>query len=135
MTYSDNPSWAAHGPESVVMTKRKKPVTFETTFGFYVVDDLLGEDGAGRVYGGSDPDGTPVSLQVLAEERVSADKRRRFKNEISFLVRNKHRNIVTVIDHGVARAGAIEGRCNVMRGHQELMQGWISSDDGLMPYS
>jgi hypothetical protein len=42
---------------------------------------------------------------------------------------------VMVIDHGVARAGAIEGPCNVMRRHQKLRQGWISSDSGLMPYS
>ncbi len=117
------------------MTKLKKPVTFETAFGVYVVDELLGEGGAGRVYGGMGPDGTPVALKGLAEERPSADKRRRFKNDISFLVGNKHRHIVTVIDHGVARAGAIEGPCNVMRRHQELMQGWISSDGGLMPYS
>jgi hypothetical protein len=61
------------------------------------------------------PDGTPVALKTLAEERASADKRRQFKNKISFLVRNKHRNIVTVIDHGVARGGAIEGPCYVMR--------------------
>ena len=50
-------------------------------------------------------------------------------------VGNKRLNIVTVTDHGVARAGAIEGPCNVMRGHQELMQGWIASDGGLMPCS
>jgi eukaryotic-like serine/threonine-protein kinase len=75
------------------MTKRKKPVTFETTFGFYVVDDLLGEGGAGRVYGGMGPDGTPVALKVLAEERASADKRCRFNNGLSFLVRNKNCNI------------------------------------------
>jgi hypothetical protein len=84
------------------MTKLKKPVTFETAFGAYVVDELLGEGGAGRVYGGSGPDGTQVELKVLAEERPSADKRCRFNNELSFLVCNKHRNIVTVIDHDTA---------------------------------
>ena len=51
----------------------------------------------------------------LAEKGPSVDKRRRFNNDFSFLVGNKHLNIVTVIDHGVARAGAIEGPCNVMR--------------------
>jgi hypothetical protein len=113
----------SHGPESVVMTELKKPVTFGTNFGVYVVVELLSEGGAGRVYGGMGPDGTPVALKVLAEERASADKRRRFKNELSLLVRNKHRNIVTVIDHDVARVGAIEGPCNVRQRHQELMRG------------
>lgn len=118
------------------MTKLKKPFTFETVFGVYVVDEAVGEGGAGRVYSGTSPDGTPVALKVLAEERASADKRRRFNNELSFLVRNKHCNIlVTIIDHGVTRGGAIEGPCYVMGRHQELMQGWISSDGGLMPYS
>ena len=113
------------------MMKRKKPVPFETAFGVYVVDELLGEGGAGLVYGGMGTDGTPVALKVLAEERPSADKRCRFNNEISFLVRNKRCSIVTIIDHGVARGGAIEGPCYVMRRYQELMQGWISSDGGL----
>jgi hypothetical protein len=117
------------------MTKLRKPATFETAFGAYVVDELLSENGAGRVYGGMGPDRTPVALKVLADERPSADKRRRFKHDFSFLVGNKHRHIVMVIDHGVARAGAIEGPCNVMRRHQKLRQGWISSDSGLMPYS
>jgi len=114
------------------MTKLKKPVMFETTFGVYTVDELLGEGGAGRVYGGIGPDETPVAVKVLAEERASADKRGRFKNEIFFLARNKHRNIVTVIDYGVARGGAIEGPLYIMRRYQsslrQLMRGRIPPD-------
>ncbi len=75
------------------MPKLKKRVSFETTFGVYVVDELLGEGGAGRVYGGVGPDETPIALKVLAEERATADKRRRFKNEISFLVHRLFRNV------------------------------------------
>lgn len=114
------------------MSKLKKPVSFETIFGPYVVDELLGEGGAGRVYGGVGPDGTAIALKVLAEERASADKRRRFKNEISFLARNKHRNVVTVIDYGVARGGEINGPFYVMRKYQkslrQLMEERISPD-------
>ena len=94
------------------MTKLEKPATSRSWCRVVAKDD--------RVYGGW-ADGTPVALKVLAQERPSADKRRRFKNDISFLVGNKHRNGVTVIDHGVARAGAIDGPCYVMRRHQELM--------------
>ena len=104
------------------MTKLKKRVTFETTFGVYVVDELLGEGGAGRVYGGTSPDESPVALKVLAEERASADKRARFKNELFFLLRNKHCNIVTVLDHGVARGGAIDGPFYVMRRYQSSLR-------------
>lgn len=121
------------------MATLKKSVSFETTFGAYVVDELLGEGGAGRVYGGVGPDGTAIALKVLAEERASKDKRRRFKNEISFLARNKHRNIVTVIDHGVARAGEIHGPFYIMRRYQsslrQLMQKRISPDGALPLFS
>ncbi len=136
---ADGGRWASYGAKCVAMTRLKKPVTFETTFGVYSVDELLGEGGAGRVYGGAGPDGTPVAVKVLAAERASADKRGRFKNEISFLARNKHRNIVTVIDHGVARGGAIEGPFYVMRRYQgslrHLVQGSISPDDVLLLFS
>ena len=93
----------------------KRPVSFETTFGVYVVRELLGEGGAGRVYGGTASDGTSIALKVLAEERSSVDKRRRFKNEIAFLQRNQHRHIVSVIDHGIARAGEINGPFYIMK--------------------
>ena len=79
------------------------------------------------------PDGTPVALKVLAEERPSADKRRRFKNDISFLVGNKHRNIVTVIDHGVARGWCDRGsvQCHAeasgVDARVDLMRRWINA--------
>jgi hypothetical protein len=37
---------------AIFVSKLKKPISFETTFGTYVVDELLGEGGAGHVYGG-----------------------------------------------------------------------------------
>ncbi len=102
------------------MSKLKKPIAFETTFGTYMVDELLGEGGAGRVYGGAGIDGMPIALKVLAQERANTDKRKRFKNEIAFLVRNRHPNIVTVIDHGISHA-EIAGPFYVMpRYHSSL---------------
>ena len=79
------------------------PKQIETAFGLYEVTEVLGEGGAGKVYLGIGPDGTEVAIKVLSADRVSADKRRRFKNEIFFLSRNRHPNIVTVLDHGVIR--------------------------------
>ena len=74
------------------MGKLKRKLTFETAFGLYVIDEFIGEGGAGRVFGGVGPDDTAVALKVLSEERASSDKRRRFKNEIAFLSRSKHPN-------------------------------------------
>jgi len=96
------------------MPKLKKQLTFETTFGTYIVDEILGEGGAGRVFGGIGPDDAKIALKVLTDEHASKDKRRRFKNEISFLSRTRHPNLVAMIDHGVARGQKIEGPFYVM---------------------
>ena len=100
------------------MSKLRNEVSLETTFAIYVVDEVIGEGGAGRVYGGVGPDASPIALKLFAEERATADKRRRFKNELSFLARNEHPNIVTAIDHGVTRGGELEGPFYVMHRYQ-----------------
>lgn len=87
------------------MSKLKDSLSFETTFATYLVDELLGEGGAGRVFGGMDDAKIPVAIKVLSKDRSSADKRSRFKNEIAFLARNTHKNIVTVLDHGISPHG------------------------------
>ena len=87
------------------MSRLKKSIKFETTFNTYVVDVLIGEGGAGRVYGSVDTEGAVVAVKVLASERATSDRRRRFKREIELLSRNKHPNIVSVIDNGVAFDG------------------------------
>jgi serine/threonine protein kinase len=104
----------------------KKQLTFETAFGLYVASEILGEGGAGRVYGGKGPDGSAIALKVLAEDRASSDKRQRFKNEIGFLSRNKHENIVVVIDHGVARGGLVTGPFYVMRRYDASLRRLIA---------
>ena len=115
------------------MVKLKDRVTLETAFGTYVVDELIGEGGAGKVYGGVGSDSSPVAIKVLASDRASSDKRKRFKNEIAFLARNKHANIVSVLDHGIADDKKIVGPFYVMRRYdgnlRTLMQKWIPSTD------
>jgi serine/threonine protein kinase len=97
------------------MPKLKKPVAFETTFGIYEASEIIGEGGAGRVFGGIGPDQSSVAVKVLSKDKTSADKRRRFKNEITFLTRNSHKNIVTVVDHGISLTGEIVGPFYVMK--------------------
>lgn len=109
------------------MTKLRKPLSFETTFGMYEVDEVLGEGGAGRVYGGVGLDQMAIALKVLAEDRATTDKRRRFKNEIAFLARNKHPNIVTVIDYGISRGGEIIGPFYVMRRYHSNLRGLVQA--------
>lgn len=94
------------------MAKLKSPVALETAFAVYTLDEILGEGGAGRVYGGKSAEGAAVAVKVLTN--TSRDKRARFKNEIAFLSRNRHPNIVTVFDYGVADEGSIAGPFYVM---------------------
>ena len=53
------------------MTKLKSPVVLETAFGSYTVDEILGEGGAGRVYGGQSAEGGTVAVKVLSKENAS----------------------------------------------------------------
>lgn len=121
------------------MSMLKAPVTFETILGTYEVTELIGEGGAGRVFGGKDSDGASIALKVLSEDRVPKEKRKRFKNEIAFLIRNRHRNVVTVLDYGVSTADPIKGPFYVMsRYHsslRRLMQNQIKPDLVLPLYS
>jgi serine/threonine protein kinase len=107
------------------VTKLRKPISFETTFGTYIVDELLGEGGAGRVYGGVGLDQSAIAIKILSPEKATSDKRRRFKNEISFLLRNKHKNIVTVLDYGVA-SGESGGPFYVMRRYRGNLRNLMS---------
>lgn len=72
-----------------------------TTFGRYVLGATLGEGGAGRVFAARDESDSPCAVKVLAPERITTERRRRFKNEIMFGVRNDHPNVVRILDHGV----------------------------------
>jgi serine/threonine protein kinase len=93
--------------------KLKKPISAETAFSEYVLDELIGEGGAGRVFGGKTAEQVAVAVKVLTA--TTSDKRRRFKNEIGFLSRNRHGNVVSVIDHGVVRSADVQGPFYVMR--------------------
>ncbi|WP_346894211.1 serine/threonine-protein kinase [uncultured Roseibium sp.] len=95
--------------------KIKKTISIETTFDEYVLEEIIGEGGSGRVYGGVSSSGNSVAVKILSSDKVTTEKRRRFKNEIRFLADNKHPNIVNFIDHGVALSDSLSGPFYVMR--------------------
>lgn len=97
------------------MPPLKTPITFETAFATYTATAILGEGGAGRVFAATQDDGNAVAIKVLAQDRASSDKRKRFKNELNFLLRNRHQHIVTVIDHGLSKQSAAPGPFYVMQ--------------------
>lgn len=107
------------------MSKLKTPVSLQTAFGEYELHDILGEGGAGRVYSGKSASGEAVAVKLLTAG--SSDKRRRFKNEITFLARNQHANIVTVIDHGMAAGSDLAGPFYVMDRYSSNLRVVMSS--------
>ena len=98
----------------------KKSIAIETAFDDYVLTELIGEGGAGRVYSGVNSEGSSVAVKVLTNQ--STEKRRRFKNETAFLTNNQHVNIVTVIDHGVASTESARGPFYVMKRYSESLR-------------
>jgi len=103
------------------MTKLKTPFELETVFGTYHLDELIGEGGCGRVYGGRGLDDSPIAVKVL-NPGAPMDKRRRFKNELAFLIANRHPNIVTALDHGIAQSGEAKGPFYVMPRHHSSLR-------------
>ena len=88
--------WGPIGPISAPTNLPLRSV--ETAFSEYKLAEILGEGGAGKVYAATAEDNISVAIKILTTS--TKDKRRRFKNEINFLERNKHQNIVSVLDHG-----------------------------------
>lgn len=85
------------------MASRKDPLmVFETAFDRYEAWSVLGEGGAGKVFLATRSDGIEFALKALRPEVSSSDKRKRFKNEIDFLSRDRHKNIIRVVDSGLA---------------------------------
>ncbi len=81
----------------------KKPIVFETTFAIYTATEIIGEGGSGCIYKSSDESGNTWAVKHLASEKATQEKVKRFKNELQFCLKNQHRNIVTVIDHGILK--------------------------------
>jgi serine/threonine protein kinase len=113
------------------MARLKSKLTFETTFDTYVADELIGEGGAGRVFAGTGADGIGFALKLLSIKLASTDKGRRFKNEIAFLSRNPHSNIVSVTDHGMSAIRDFSGPFYIMPRFDHSLREVISA--GLVP--
>lgn len=109
------------------MAKLKSILTVETAFGSYALNEIIGEGGAGRVFGGHSLDGLPVAVKVLSSERASRDKKTRFRKEIAFLSRNTHQHIVTVTDYGVGVDPKLSGSFYVMKRYDTNLRSLMSA--------
>lgn len=79
----------------------KNPMVFDTTFTSYIASEIIGEGGSGKIYKAIDDSENKYAIKLLDPGKASKDKIKRFKNELQFCLKNQHKNIVTVIDHGI----------------------------------
>jgi serine/threonine protein kinase len=77
------------------------PKVFETLSDTYSVTGIVGEGGSGRVFAVKDSTGASSALKCLFPQLSTTQKRKRFKNEIDFCSKQRHRNIIQVIDSGL----------------------------------
>jgi serine/threonine protein kinase len=97
-----------------------KPIIFETTFACYTGTDLIGQGGAGRIYRATDDTGNIYAIKLL--DATSSEKTKRFKNEIFFSLKNQHRNIITINDHGIFIDGKKRSPFYVMPLYKESLR-------------
>ncbi len=116
---------------------RKKTIAFETTFTRYTATGFLGEGGAGRIYKATDDAGLEVAIKLLDPLKANGEKRRRFKNELSFGLKFQHPNVITTLDHGLFIEGDKSSPFYVMPLYsgslRVLMEKGISTDN-ILPY-
>ena len=107
------------------MAKQKQ--VFETPFDVYTELGLLGEGGAGRVYEVQNDKGQTFALKCLSPDRITTERRKRFKNEIGFCQRTLHRNIVRVLDTGVIKLKGVMCPFYVMPKYKSTLRSLIGS--------
>lgn len=104
------------------MSKLRRSRLFETAFSRYTATEQIGEGGTGTVFKASDDVGQVVAIKVLDAGKATRERRRRFKNELVFGERNRHRNVITVLDHGVDTTGPEATPFYVMRLYEKSLR-------------
>jgi len=113
-------------------------ISFESPFDIYSVSNVIGEGGAGLVYEVANTAGESFALKCLAAERVTADRLKRFKNEITFCQKQDHPNIIKVVDTGATQIKNVKCPFYVMRRYSGTLRTRmrdIKPDDALRVFS
>lgn len=77
-----------------------KDTVFHSAFNSFRYLKNIGSGGSGTVLQVENEEGKIFALKYLAPDRITNEKLKRFKNELSFCAQNDHKNIVKVIDWG-----------------------------------
>src|SRR6202158_4571963 len=84
----------------------KKGETLKTAFDAYTIERQRGAGGSGEVYEVRDSEGIPYAAKILDTRKASANRLKRFKNEIYFCTKNTCQNIIRVLGSGITEKGA-----------------------------
>lgn len=87
---------------------------FESATEKYTRGKVIGEGGSGRVFEATNSAGERLAIKVLHPAQATGNRRRRFANELNFLRKNTHPNIVTVLDEGLVEWGGVRTPFYVM---------------------
>jgi eukaryotic-like serine/threonine-protein kinase len=112
-------------------------ISFETATHSYRALEPRGEGGAGTVYKVVDEDGNLLAIKRLDPQKLTAGKLKRFANELTFCLRNRHENIVTVLDHGATSLSGRKCPFYVMPYYPETLRTLMKKGiphEGVMPY-
>jgi serine/threonine protein kinase len=112
---------------------------FKTALETYTALKIKGEGGSGTVYQVQTNDLQIFALKLLSPQKVTSEKRKRFKVELHFCSSGDHTNIVQVLDHGVDTTGGGDSPFYVMPFYEktlrDLMREKIGPDRALKLFS
>jgi serine/threonine protein kinase len=112
----------------------KKNTELRTAFESYSVTEQIGAGGAGEVYKVADGEGKNFAIKILNKDTADAKKLRRFRNEINFCSKPIHKNVIQIIDRGLAPSGETFYVMPLYSGTlQNLIEKSISHDK-ILPY-
>lgn len=115
-----------------------KSIAFESPFDIYNVSEIIGEGGAGLVYEVTNAAGEILALKCLAPGRITAERLKRFKNEITFCQKQDHPNIIKVVDTGAALIKNVKCPFYVMRRYSGTLRTRmhdVKPDDAMRVFS
>lgn len=112
----------AENEEYMASVKMRKGSSVKTAFDEYILVKQVGEGGNGRVFSATNSNGDAVAIKFV-KRSISADKLKRFKNEIHFCEHHYHKNIVEILDRGYAVLDDTEYVFYVMPLYTETLRG------------
>lgn len=81
--------------------KLKKGNIAYSAFNEYTLVEQIGQGGNGKVWQATDKNNDIVAIKFLERDEREATLKR-FKNETFFCIKNKHKNIIPILDYGTA---------------------------------